>query len=162
MADEKTSILQSVLDETFVLVKKTEEQQQKFSINYQMQLDSIKSQGTTLKTTVAAQHDINDSLKRQTDRLGFIVKVGFGGIIIGVIALLSAAGMWWHAHQEFKREAAYEKYLVSVKESIPTLASKDGSPYIRIVKDSQENGFIDSHGNYVNGYYAKIYQGDDS
>ena len=162
MREDDSHMLQNLMDETYVLVKKSEEQQQNFSINYEKQLNSIKDQNTKLLKTLNQQHELNSNLKDHVDKVSFVIKAGFGGIIFGVIGLLVASGIWWHAHQEFKDNQDYAQELANVKASLPLLASKDGSTYVRIVKDSQDSEFLDRHGNYVDGYYAKVYKGDDS
>ena len=162
MSGNDYDYLQNLMDENYVMLKDLKEQQQRFSVNYERQLDSIKSQSSELKRLLSQQYKLNDSIKDQANKVGFAVKFGFGGILIGVFGLLIASGIWWHAHQEFKDNQDYAQVLANVKAALPLLASKDGSTYVRIVKDSQDSEFLDKNGRYVDGYYAKVYQGDDS
>ena len=162
MSGNDHDYLQNLMDENYVMLKDLKEQQQRFSVNYERQLDSIKDQHTKLAKTLNQQQEINSSLKGQIKEVSFSVKFGFGGILIGVFGLLIASGIWWHAHQEFKDNQDYAQVLANVKAELPLLASKDGSTYVRIVKDSQDSEFLDKNGRYVDGYYAKVYQGDDS
>lgn len=156
MSGNDNDYLQNLMDENYVMLKDLKEQQQRFSVNYERQLDSIKDQHTKLAKTLNQQQEINSSLKDQVDKVSLAVKVGFGGFIFGVIGLLVSGGIWWHAHHLYAANDKAVQLLLSYRAKIPIVDFKDGKEYIKIDPDTETTSFVDSDGNAKDGTFAAI------
>ena len=153
--------MQELVDEKYVLVKNSEEQQKKFSDNYGEQLRSIKKQNDSLTIAWNQQKTLVDSLKSNLSNLQFILKVGFGGMVFGIVSLLISGCIWLYAHKQFLDNQAYALFLANYDASIPKIIVNNGGEYIRIVPNSEVSWVSLPKGGFIMGNFAKIDQNND-
>ena len=161
MSYDPSALMQELVDETYVLVKKSEEQQKELSNNYSEQLRNIKEQNDFLTIALHQQKTLVDSLKSNLSNLQFILKAGFGGMVFGIVSLLISGCIWLYAHKQFLDNQAYALLLENYDASIPKITVQNGGEYIRIVPNSEVSSVTLPKGGYIMGYFAQIDQNND-